>query len=104
MRIRKEINKIKERKKLAQVADALGHPLRLEILSYLAAKNSVRKDVCNRDLVENLPISQATVSQHIKRLINANLLIVIQKSEYTFYSVNKRTLYDFQTGCKAIVE
>lgn len=48
---------------LAGVAKALGHPGRLEILRILAAGACF----CG-DIVDRMPLSQATVSQHLKEL------------------------------------
>ena len=48
---------------LASVAKALGHPGRLEILRILAG----RACICG-DIVDRMPLSQATVSQHLKEL------------------------------------
>jgi len=50
--------------RLAELAKALGHPARIAILEYLVQKNSC---VCG-DIVEELPLSQSTVSQHLKAL------------------------------------
>jgi predicted transcriptional regulator len=54
---------------LAELAKALSHPGRLEILRILAG----RACICG-DIVEQMPLSQATVSQHLKELKNAGLI------------------------------
>jgi ArsR family transcriptional regulator len=55
---------------LAAFAKALGHPARVRILRIL-----VRKDACIcGDIVEELPLSQSTVSQHLKVLKGAGLI------------------------------
>ncbi|MPR34303.1 ArsR/SmtB family transcription factor [Salmonirosea aquatica] len=48
----------------AQLAKAFAHPARVAILRLLAEKKAC---VCG-DLVDELPLSQATVSQHLKEL------------------------------------
>lgn len=55
---------------LADMAKALGHPARIAILKQLADKQSC---VCG-DLVTELPLSQATVSQHLKALREAGFI------------------------------
>lgn len=50
--------------RIADVAKALAHPARIAILEFLASQNSC---VCG-DIVEELPLSQATVSQHLAEL------------------------------------
>lgn len=55
---------------LASLAKALGHPARIAILEVLIKKNTC---ICG-DLVEELPLSQSTVSQHLKALKEAGLI------------------------------
>ncbi|MBJ6110790.1 winged helix-turn-helix transcriptional regulator [Hymenobacter sp. BT523] len=55
---------------LAQVAKALGHPARVAIVRLLAQR---RACVCG-ELVLELPLSQSTVSQHLKELKAAGLV------------------------------
>lgn len=56
--------------KLAKYAKALAHPARIAILNLLAAKATCQ---CG-DIVEELPLSQSTVSQHLKELKEAGLI------------------------------
>ena len=55
---------------LVQVFKALGHPARLRILRLLAE----RECVCG-EVVAELPLAQATVSQHLKVLKEAGLIV-----------------------------
>ena len=55
---------------LAAVAKALGHPARVAIVRLLAQR---RACVCG-ELVLELPLSQSTVSQHLKELKAAGLI------------------------------
>ena len=55
---------------LAILTKALGHPARIAILQFLAAKKSC---ICG-DIVNELPLSQSTVSQHLRELKNAGLI------------------------------
>lgn len=56
--------------RLADAAKALSHPARLAILQTLAARGTC---VCG-DVVDELPLAQATVSQHLKALKRAGLV------------------------------
>src|SRR6478752_7060512 len=56
--------------KTAGFAKALAHPARIAILQLLAAKNTCQ---CG-DIVDELPLSQSTVSQHLKELKAAGLI------------------------------
>jgi DNA-binding transcriptional ArsR family regulator len=55
---------------LAKYAKALSHPARIAILKFLAKENAC---FCG-EIVNELPIAQATVSQHLKELKYAGLI------------------------------
>ena len=55
---------------LAGLAKAIGHPARVQILRILARRNTC---VCG-EIVAELPLSQSTVSQHLKVLKEAGLI------------------------------
>ena len=55
---------------LAILTKALGHPARIAIIEYLMKVDSC---ICG-DIVNELPLAQPTVSQHLKELKNANLI------------------------------
>jgi DNA-binding transcriptional ArsR family regulator len=56
--------------KIANYAKALAHPARIAILELLIKKQAC---VCG-DIVDELPLSQSTVSQHLKELKLAGLI------------------------------
>lgn len=60
---------IKENK-IATYAKALAHPARVAILQLLVKKQSC---ICG-DIVDELPLSQSTVSQHLKELKEAGFI------------------------------
>ena len=55
---------------LAGLSKALGHPARVKILRILVRQNAC---VCG-DIVDELPLAQSTVSQHLKVLKDAGLI------------------------------
>ena len=55
---------------LAMLTKALGHPARIAILQFLIKTKSC---VCG-DIVDELPLSQSTVSQHLSELKKAGLI------------------------------
>jgi len=55
---------------LALLAKAVGHPARVQILRLLSRRTSC---VCG-DIVDELPLAQSTVSQHLKVLKEAGLI------------------------------
>lgn len=56
--------------KIARYAKALAHPARVAILQLLIKKQAC---ICG-DIVDELPLSQSTVSQHLKELKEAGLI------------------------------
>ena len=55
---------------IAQIAKAMGHPARIAIIEYLLKAESC---ICG-DIVNELPLAQPTVSQHLKELKNAGII------------------------------
>lgn len=60
----------KKERDLSELADSLSHPARLSILKTVASKSSC---ICG-EIVNVIPLAQATVSQHLKALKNAGLI------------------------------
>lgn len=59
-----------EQNRLATIFKALGHPARIAILQYITAQN----DCICKDLVEELGLAQATISQHLKELKSIGII------------------------------
>lgn len=55
---------------IAVLAKAIGHPARIAILEYLLKVDAC---ICG-DIVNELPLAQPTISQHLKELKNAGLI------------------------------
>ncbi len=66
-----KVNKYKEdQERVARFAKALGNPVRIAILQFLANQDSCFFG----DIHDVLPIAKATVSQHLKELKEAGLI------------------------------
>ena len=73
---------------LADIAKALSHPARIRILKILT-----ELDVCMcGDIVEQLPLAQATVSQHLKELKRVGLIDGEIDGPKVCYCVNTKAL------------
>ncbi len=72
--------------KLAQYAKALAHPARIAILQLLLKKQTC---ICG-DIVEDLPLSQSTVSQHLKELKQAGLITGEIDGVKTCYCIDEK--------------
>ena len=59
-----------EQNELALVAKAFAHPARIAIIEYLIQSNQC----INSDLVDELGLAQATISQHLKELKSIGLI------------------------------
>jgi 2-polyprenyl-3-methyl-5-hydroxy-6-metoxy-1,4-benzoquinol methylase len=77
---------------IATIAKALGHPARVAIIEYL-----IKVDACIcGDIVNELPLAQPTVSQHLKELKNAGLIKGSIEGNAICYCVNKSTVEKLQ--------
>ncbi|MCH8941834.1 MAG: winged helix-turn-helix transcriptional regulator [Bacteroidetes bacterium] len=73
---------------LADVAKALSHPARIKILKILTGMNAC---MCG-DIVELLPLSQSTVSQHLKELKRVGLITGEIEGLKVCYCINNANL------------
>jgi DNA-binding transcriptional ArsR family regulator len=72
---------------LAALAKAMGHPARIASLHFLATRKTC---VCG-DIVDELPLSQSTVSQHLKELKNVGLIKGDIERPSVCYCINEKT-------------
>ena len=77
-----------KKQRMALIAKALSHPARLDILEILSA----RKSCSCQELVESLPLSQSTVSQHLKELKTSGLISMATFKTSSVYSLNNKEL------------
>ena len=70
---------------LAVLAKALGHPARIAIIEYLLRVNTC---ICG-DIVNELPLAQPTVSQHLKELKNAGIIKGSVEGTSICYCINE---------------
>ena len=73
---------------LAELAKALAHPARVQILRMLGQKSGC---VCG-EIVEELPLAQSTVSQHLKILKECGLIRGDVDGPRVCYCIEPRTL------------
>ena len=74
--------------KVAGMFKAMGHPARVAIMEYLLRRESC---VCG-DIVDQLPLAQATVSQHLKALKDAGLIKGTVEGASVCYCINEKSL------------
>lgn len=73
-----------EQNNLAQIFKVLGHPARVAILQYVSKKEAC---ICN-DLVDEIGLAQATISQHLKELKSIGLLQGEVEGKSMCYCIN----------------
>lgn len=77
---------------VSKICKALGHPARIAILKHLIQKNN---QTCQQ-IVDKLPLSQSTVSQHLKELRVAGLINGKNIRTSVEYSVDNEALLKAQ--------
>jgi len=80
---------------LAKLAKAIGHPARVQILRMLSQKEA---RVCSQ-IVDELPLAQSTVSEHLRILKDAGLVRSSQDGPRIGYCIN----YGMLRKLKALV-
>jgi len=73
---------------IAILAKSLGHPARVAIIEYLMR---VETCICG-DIVNELPLAQATVSQHLKELKNAGLIKGSIEGNTICYCIDEKSI------------
>lgn len=69
---------------IATVAKVLGHPARIAILEFLLQQETC---ICN-DLIEEIGLAQATISQHLKELKNIGIIQGTISGKSMCYCIN----------------
>lgn len=73
-----------EQNKLAMFAKAIAHPARIAIIQHIIKSNTC----INNELVRELGLAQATVSQHLKELKNVGILQGTVEGKAMCYCIN----------------
>jgi len=84
---------------LANMAKALGHPARIAIIEYLLQVDSC---ICG-DIVNELPLAQPTVSQHLKELKNAGLIKGSIEGNAICYCVSQEAVKKLNTFLSKVI-
>lgn len=75
-----------QQNELAKIARILGHPARIAIVQHLAKINAC----INSDLVQELGLAQATISQHLKELKNVGIIQGTVEGSSMSYCINAK--------------
>lgn len=78
---------------IAALMKALGHPARVAIVEHLIKVNTC---ICG-DIVNELPLAQPTVSQHLKELKNAGLIKGSIEGNSICYCIDEKAIEKLET-------
>lgn len=81
-----------EQNKLASLFKVLGHPARVAILQYIIDQKTC---ICN-DLVDELGLAQATISQHLKDLKNLGIIQGTIEGKSVCYCIDEKLWKEIQ--------
>lgn len=84
---------------LARICKSLGHPVRLQIIAFLLAD---KQCFCGQ-IVSRLPLAQSTVSQHLKCLKDAGLIVGKVDGPGNCYCLNREVLKYFKTSLGQLI-
>lgn len=87
---------------IANIMRALGHPVRLSILRFLASQQ--QRECCCGDVTESLPLAQSTVSQHIKVLLDAGLIERKPTGTRNRYMIRQDRLAELGTAFGGLID
>ncbi len=90
MGISKSSKFTKEQNRKAELYKALGHPARIAIIDFLLEQKSC---VCG-DIVGELPLSQSTISQHLKELKSVGIVKGEISGVNTCYCIDEEVWYE----------
>lgn len=79
--------------KMAIIAKVFAHPARIAILQYISKQNSC---ICN-DIVDEIGLSQPTISQHLKVINAAGLLKGNFEGKSICYCLDVERFQEFQS-------
>lgn len=87
-----------DEQRLTQMMKALGHPARMQIVRYLREN----PQCITGDIVEVVPLAQATVSQHLKVLRDSGLICGIVDGPAVNYCIDEEAMAWFKAQIAAL--
>ena len=82
-----------QQKRLVAMFKAVGNPIRFEIIKFLVT----HPGCITGDIVDHLPVAQATVSQHLKVLKDAGWISGIIEGTSTCYQLDEKSIEWFRS-------
>ena len=89
-----------EQNQLATFAKVLGHPARIAIIQHLIKANTC----INSDLVQELGLAQATISQHLRELKNVGIIQGTIEGTSMCYCIDHQIIQDFKEKLMVLLD
>lgn len=83
-----------EAERRAGLLKALADPVRLQLLSIISASPDLEACVC--DMTESVPVSQPTVSHHLKTLVDAGILTRERRGTWAWFRLHADALQEIR--------
>jgi len=93
MELIKAVNDLSEDEALnfyENMFNALADKIRLKIINEIS--KSPNKNLCVCDIEEKLELKQSKLSYHLKKLVNANILIPEKHGTWNYYKINEEQI------------
>lgn len=85
---------------MAERLQALAHPVRLKILRMLAHRDAC----CCKDVVLEIGLAQSTVSQHLRTLVQAGLVVYRPDRQASRYSLDEQAVSHLASDLGGLLE
>ncbi|MBQ0011728.1 MAG: winged helix-turn-helix transcriptional regulator [Clostridiales bacterium] len=79
--------------------ELIGDPTRMQILEQLGGNNRLRA----KDILENLQISQPTLSHHMHILVDENIVTAEKSGRECYYSINDETIREMILSLRVLL-
>ena len=82
-----------EDKRFQKVAKALADPRRFDIFQTIAT--DAAGGICSGSVCQTVEVAQATVSHHLKELVEADLVTANCKGQFKYFTANHETMSEY---------
>lgn len=82
-----------------RIAKALADPRRFDILTAISSAD----ELCCGKIVEQFSVSQATISHHLKELVNSGLVQSRRDGQYCYYKLCPEVFADYTAQLQQLI-
>ena len=85
---------------IMDIFSALADPTRRKIVEMLASNG----ELSATDIAEQFPVSPPAISQHLKVLREANLVLMEKRAQQRIYRLNSEVIVELETWSKKLIQ